>query len=45
MKPSKIFADTPHIDTLLSGTESVCRQCMQWESNCKCPASYAGGDC
>lgn len=35
----KIFADAPHLDTLLAGSEARCTQCQKRDSNCECPAA------
>lgn len=36
---SKILADTPNLDSLLANSEPACATCVQWESNCRCPAA------
>ena len=36
---AKIMGDAPSIDSLLSNSEAVCTVCVQWDSDCKCPAA------
>jgi hypothetical protein len=36
---AKIMSDAPSIDSLLSNSEAVCTACVQWDSDCKCPAA------
>jgi hypothetical protein len=36
---SKIFGETPQLDTHLVNVEAICLTCEQWDSDCRCPAA------